>query len=219
MRNGRSGARCNDDALPPPPPSGLDPAPQPYKVYRGRVSNTTRIGAFVELHGVAGHRIEGMVHISNLSTRRVSDVGEVCKRGQEVWVKVLSVQEATPDQPKKRIELSMRDVDQAGGQDLLPLQEADAAGSIGALRSVCLPSWVLLSAADGKACLPAAGVLMHRGFQNQVTPLHWPVLWRARLCGSSAAVAYRADVPHRSVPAFCMQDTPTSMPALPQAWA
>lgn len=35
------------------------------------------------------------------------------KRGQDVWVKVLSVSD-------KRISLSMRDVDQATGQDLLP---------------------------------------------------------------------------------------------------
>ena len=104
---------------------------QCMQVYRGRVSNTTRIGAFVELFGVAG-KVEGMVHISNLSSRRVSDVSEVASRGDEVWVKVLSIQEPKPGQTRPRIELSMRDVDQSTGEDLLPLH-GGAGGAVGVL--------------------------------------------------------------------------------------
>jgi predicted RNA-binding protein with RPS1 domain len=142
-RDDRDGLRRHEDggrhgggraALPPPPARPpapqLDAAPQPYKVYRGRVSSTTRAGAFVELLGVAG-KVDGMVHISNMSARRVVDIGEVCARGQEVWVKVLAVQEPKPGQSRPRIELSMRDVDQSTGQDLLPLH-AEAKGGLGA---------------------------------------------------------------------------------------
>lgn len=64
-----------------------------------------------------------MVHISNLSNRRVGDVTEVCKRGDEVWVKVLSIQPPQPGQARARIDLSLRDVDQGTGKDLLPVHD------------------------------------------------------------------------------------------------
>jgi ATP-dependent RNA helicase DHX8/PRP22 len=41
-------------------------------------------------------------------------VKDVVKRGQDVWVKVISTS-------GQRLSLSMRDVDQATGQDLLPM--------------------------------------------------------------------------------------------------
>lgn len=44
---------------------------------------------------------------------------EVVKRGQEVWVKVISTS-------GQRLSLSMRDVDQATGQDLLPMGRPDS---------------------------------------------------------------------------------------------
>lgn len=46
--------------------------------------------------------------------RRVGNVKDVVKRGQDVWVKVISTS-------GQRLSLSMRDVDQATGQDLLPM--------------------------------------------------------------------------------------------------
>ena len=45
--------------------------------------------------------------------RRAASAKEVVKRGQDVWVKVISVSAG-------RLSLSMRDVDQATGRDLLP---------------------------------------------------------------------------------------------------
>lgn len=47
---------------------------------------------------------------------RVNSAKDVVKRGQEVWVKVMAMSMAG----QQRISLSMRDVDQATGQDLLP---------------------------------------------------------------------------------------------------
>jgi predicted RNA-binding protein with RPS1 domain len=102
----------------------LDGAAEVFKVYRGRVSNTTKFGAFVELLGVKG-RVEGMVHISNMASRRLNDVSAVCKRGDQVWVKVLGIKEPKPGHTRPQIELSMRDVDQSTGNDLLPLHDTE----------------------------------------------------------------------------------------------
>lgn len=53
--------------------------------------------------------------------RRVAAARDVVKRGQEVWVKVVAM---TGD----RLTLSMRDVDQGSGQDLLPGARLGAEG-------------------------------------------------------------------------------------------
>lgn len=100
----------------------LPEAPDVSAVYKGTVKNTARHGAYVELAGFRS-RVEGMVHVSNLSNRRVNDVTEVCKRGDEVWVKVLSIQPPPPGQARARIDLSLRDVDQSTGKDLLPVHD------------------------------------------------------------------------------------------------
>lgn len=78
-------------------------------------------GCFVEIQGFR-QRIEGMVHISNLSKRPVGSAKDVVKRGMEVWVKVLAGVSDAPTAGGKpqRVTLSMRDVDQATGKDLLP---------------------------------------------------------------------------------------------------
>ena len=64
----------------------------------GKVTRTSKFGAFVEL--VPG--VEGLVHISELSDKRVNTADEVVQTGQKVAVKVLSV-----DPTAKRISLSM----------------------------------------------------------------------------------------------------------------
>uniref|UniRef100_A0A7R9YV67 RNA helicase n=1 Tax=Chlamydomonas euryale TaxID=1486919 RepID=A0A7R9YV67_9CHLO len=86
-------------------------------------------GCFVELTGM--QRAEGMVHVSNISKRPISSAKEAVKRGQEVWVKVLGGLSDGPTQPgarPQRITLSMRDVDQATGKDLLPTHLLPGAG-------------------------------------------------------------------------------------------
>lgn len=65
----------------------------------GKVSKIMEFGAFVEL--LPG--VEGLVHISELSDRRVRTVGDVVKEGQEVEVRVLKI-----DRKAQRISLSMR---------------------------------------------------------------------------------------------------------------
>lgn len=65
----------------------------------GKVQRLADFGAFVDLGGV-----DGLVHISQIAHEHVSNVKDVLTEGQEVKVKVLSV-----DPEKKRISLSIKD--------------------------------------------------------------------------------------------------------------
>jgi small subunit ribosomal protein S1 len=65
----------------------------------GRVKTLTPFGAFVDLGG-----IDGLLHVSEMSRRRVVDPKEVVSVGQEVHVKVIKV-----ENDGKRISLSMKD--------------------------------------------------------------------------------------------------------------
>jgi len=75
----------------------------PGMIVPGIVTNVTKFGAFVDI----GIKQDGLVHISNLSKTFVKDPSEVVKLHQHVIVKILSV-----DIERKRIQLSMKDVDQ-----------------------------------------------------------------------------------------------------------
>ncbi|KAI9016044.1 P-loop containing nucleoside triphosphate hydrolase protein [Hyaloraphidium curvatum] len=91
----------------------MDDTPQIYKIYQGTVGSIKDFGCFVSLEGLR-RRAEGMVHISNISgVGRVVHPSDWVKRGQKVWVKVMTV-------AGNRIGLSMKDVDQNTGQDLTP---------------------------------------------------------------------------------------------------
>ena len=72
------------------------------EVYKGTVVKLTGFGAFVKLENGA----EGLVHVSQISDRRIQSPDEVLSVGQEVKVKVLSV-----DAEKNRISLSIRDAE------------------------------------------------------------------------------------------------------------
>ena len=65
----------------------------------GIVTNVAQFGAFVDI----GVHENGLVHISQLSNRRVNNPHEVVKTGQKVRVKVLGV-----DLERKRISLTMK---------------------------------------------------------------------------------------------------------------
>ena len=73
-------------------------------VLEGVVSNVANFGAFVDI----GVHQDGLVHISALANKFVSDPREVVRVGQTVQVKVLEVDEA-----RKRISLTMRLDDEA----------------------------------------------------------------------------------------------------------
>ena len=67
-------------------------------VYKGRVSSLAPFGAFVDLGGA-----DGLIHLTELSWRRVQDPTEVVSIGDEVEVKIISV-----DRERRRIGLSLR---------------------------------------------------------------------------------------------------------------
>ncbi len=68
----------------------------------GIVTNITNFGAFVDV----GVKQDGLVHISHLANRYVSDPNQVVKLNQKVMVTVVEV-----DASRKRIALSMKDAE------------------------------------------------------------------------------------------------------------
>ncbi|NUS36023.1 MAG: S1 RNA-binding domain-containing protein, partial [Pseudarthrobacter sp.] len=78
----------------------------PGMILEGTVTNVAAFGAFVDV----GVHQDGLVHVSALANRFVSDPREVVKSGQVVRVKVL---EADPE--RKRISLTLRLDDEPSG--------------------------------------------------------------------------------------------------------
>ncbi len=76
---------------------------QPGMVIPGIVTNITNFGAFVDV----GVKQDGLVHISQMADKFVSNPSEIVKIHQHVKVKVLSV-----DLERRRIQLSMKEMPQ-----------------------------------------------------------------------------------------------------------
>lgn len=74
---------------------------KPGMLLPGIVTNITNFGAFVDI----GVKQDGLVHISQMAERYISNPSEVVKLHQHVKVKVLEV-----DVARKRIQLSMKNV-------------------------------------------------------------------------------------------------------------
>ena len=72
---------------------------QPGMLLEGTVSNVAQFGAFVDL----GVHQDGLVHVSQLANKFVSDAREVVRTGQVVKVRVLEV-----DLARKRVSLTMK---------------------------------------------------------------------------------------------------------------
>jgi uncharacterized protein len=70
----------------------------------GIVTNLTRFGAFVDI----GVKQDGLVHVSEIANRYISDPSEALKLGQKVKVKILEV-----DIPRKRIALSIKQTEES----------------------------------------------------------------------------------------------------------
>jgi small subunit ribosomal protein S1 len=68
------------------------------QIITGRVTSLAEFGVFVNINGA-----DGLVHLSEISWDRIQHPNEVLKVGQEVKVKVISI-----DREKKRIGLSIR---------------------------------------------------------------------------------------------------------------
>jgi uncharacterized protein len=71
------------------------------QVLPGIISNITNFGCFVDI----GIKEKGLVHVSNMANRYISDPGEVVSLHQHVNVKILGI-----DLERKRIQLSLKEV-------------------------------------------------------------------------------------------------------------
>ncbi|MCJ1417259.1 DEAH-box ATP-dependent RNA helicase prp22 [Xylographa parallela] len=102
-----------EDRFKRPPTPEIDDAPKLFKVYSGRVTGVKDFGAFVNIQGVRG-KVDGLVHISAMQEgTRVNHPSDLVSRNQTVKVKVMTIDGT-------RIGLSMKEVDQETGRDLVP---------------------------------------------------------------------------------------------------
>ena len=78
------------------------------KIYDGKVVNIVDFGAFVNFMGGK----DGLVHVSEMKNERVEKPTDVVSEGMDVKVKVLEID------PRGKVRLSMRVVDQETGEEL-----------------------------------------------------------------------------------------------------
>jgi len=90
--------------------------PEVGQIYDGTVVKVMDFGAFVNFFGSR----DGLVHISQLASRRVQKTTDVVKEGDKVKVKLLGFDE------RGKVRLSMKIVDQQTGADLEAKQKAEA---------------------------------------------------------------------------------------------
>jgi polyribonucleotide nucleotidyltransferase len=82
--------------------------PEVGEIYDGKVVKVVDFGAFVNFFGAR----DGLVHVSELAPRRVAKVSDVVNEGDMVKVKLLGFDN------RGKVRLSMKQVDQATGEDL-----------------------------------------------------------------------------------------------------
>lgn len=86
--------------------------PEIGKLYRGKVVTIKEFGAFVEF--MPGK--DGLCHISELANFRVKQVEDIVKLGDEIWVKVLEIDEKGKVRLSRRAAMAERDAALGGGE-------------------------------------------------------------------------------------------------------
>ena len=86
----------------------LTAEPEVGMIYKGKVVKTLDFGAFVNFFGPK----DGLVHISQLSKERAENVTDFVKEGDEVWVKLLGIDD------RGKVRLSMKVIDQETGKEI-----------------------------------------------------------------------------------------------------
>ena len=89
--------------------------PEVGMIYEGTVVKTTDFGAFVNFFGAK----DGLVHISQIATKKIAKTTDVIKEGDKVKVKLMGFDE------RGKVRLSMKVVDQETGEDLEAKQKAE----------------------------------------------------------------------------------------------
>lgn len=103
-------------AILPGPWANIDEKIKPGDVVKGTVKRLVNFGAFVEVLP----RVEGLVHISQISTEHIGTPQEVLEVDQEIEAKVLDV-----NVEEKRISLSMRELEVEKNKQELKSYEKD----------------------------------------------------------------------------------------------
>ncbi|KAL9623445.1 MAG: hypothetical protein Q9160_002338 [Pyrenula sp. 1 TL-2023] len=114
---GRRHRNRDDERFRRRPTPELDVQPTLYKVYDGKVTGIKDFGAFVSILGAKEYN-RGLVHVSAMQQgARVNHPSDLLSIGQSIKVKVSRIQESGNG---LKIDLSMKEVDQVTGQDLVP---------------------------------------------------------------------------------------------------
>lgn len=98
---------------------GIVAVPEVGTIYEGKVVRIVDFGAFVNFLPST----DGLVHISELADRRVEKTTDVVNEGDIVKVKVLDID------PRGKVRLSLKMVDQETGEDLSHLYDITEKGS------------------------------------------------------------------------------------------
>ncbi|PZQ97803.1 MAG: polyribonucleotide nucleotidyltransferase [Cereibacter sphaeroides] len=87
--------------------------PEEGKIYTGRVVKLVDFGAFVNFFG----KRDGLVHVSQIASKRLTHPNEILKEGQEVKVKLLGFDD------RGKVRLGMKMVDQETGAEITEKKE------------------------------------------------------------------------------------------------
>ncbi|MFT4011861.1 MAG: polyribonucleotide nucleotidyltransferase [Paracoccus sp. (in: a-proteobacteria)] len=93
--------------------------PEEGKVYIGKVVKLVDFGAFVNFFG----KRDGLVHVSQIASKRLNHPNEILKEGQEVKVKLLGFDD------RGKVRLGMKMVDQETGEEIAPERKEESASS------------------------------------------------------------------------------------------
>ncbi|GKY97478.1 hypothetical protein MPSEU_000706200 [Mayamaea pseudoterrestris] len=117
-----------------------------YGIYKGSILKTLDFGLVVEF-SAGSSRHEGMVFNTQISKQ--PNAPHNYRRNQPVWVKVISVKDQ--QNGEKKIALSLKDVDQKDGTDLMPHRSLVASGYDKPAAAFAPPSSVVHPGLDVQA--------------------------------------------------------------------
>ncbi len=89
--------------------------PEEGKIYTGKVVKLVDFGAFVNFFG----KRDGLVHVSQIASKRLNHPSDVLKEGQEVKVKLLGFDD------RGKVRLGMKMVDQETGEEITEPKRED----------------------------------------------------------------------------------------------
>mmetsp|Transcript_7755 Transcript_7755/g.15640 ORF Transcript_7755/g.15640 Transcript_7755/m.15640 type:complete len:1328 (-) Transcript_7755:1924-5907(-) len=114
-------------------PDDNSTTPEIHKIYRGRIQKVLDFGVFVEFTLPDGTtKKEGMVHIGQVSRTKIGHPREAgLSKGSDCWVKVISIGSGGQSSEGGKIMLSIKDVDQKTGRDLMPHRATAASDVVG----------------------------------------------------------------------------------------